>query len=66
LNKEPRIRFIDMPAGLSAQYQNFTEAVMTKLRTAGYQKNPTSLEDGVTKYISSLQMNNSESFKGNS
>jgi len=66
LNKEPRIRFIDMPENLSAQYQNFTEAVMTKLRTAGYQKKATTLEDGVANYISSLQMNNSEPFKGNS
>ncbi|HMD14772.1 MAG TPA: ADP-glyceromanno-heptose 6-epimerase, partial [Bacteroidota bacterium] len=66
LNKKPRIRFVDMPAGLSAQYQNFTEAVMTKLRTAGYNKKATSLEEGVAKYISSLQMNSSESFKGNS
>ena len=66
LNKEPRIRFIDMPENLSAQYQNFTEAVMTKLQTAGYRKKATSLEDGVAKYISSLQTNNSESFKGNS
>ena len=55
-----------MPENLSAQYQNFTEAVMTKLRTAGYQKKATTLEDGVANYISSLQMNNSEPFKGNS
>ena len=57
LNKEPRIRFVDMPANLSGQYQNFTEAVMNKIRTAGYQKPPTTLEEGVAKCISSLQNN---------
>ncbi|HEY5614861.1 MAG TPA: ADP-glyceromanno-heptose 6-epimerase [Bacteroidota bacterium] len=55
LNKEPRIQFIDMPAELSEQYQNFTEATMEKIRSTGFAKPYTSLENGVTKYLTSLR-----------
>lgn len=55
LNKEPRIRFIDMPAELSAQYENFTEARMEKIKSAGYQKQPIPLEEGIARYISTLK-----------
>jgi ADP-L-glycero-D-manno-heptose 6-epimerase len=55
LGREPNIRFIDMPASLSAQYQNYTQADMSKLREAGYEKAGTSLEDGVAQYIAWLQ-----------
>lgn len=47
LGREPTIRFIDMPPALSAQYQNYTQADMTKLREAGYDQPPTTLEYGV-------------------
>jgi ADP-L-glycero-D-manno-heptose 6-epimerase len=50
-HREPRIRFIDMPAELSKQYQNFTRADMTKLTDAGYAKPATTLEDGVRQAI---------------
>jgi ADP-L-glycero-D-manno-heptose 6-epimerase len=46
-----RIEFIDMPAGLSEQYQYFTEARMGRLRSAGYDRPFTSLEDGIKQYI---------------
>ncbi len=55
LELEPQIRFIDMPADLSAQYQNFTQATMTKLRATGYRKEPTPLEAGVAAYIGDLK-----------
>ncbi|HEX9829195.1 MAG TPA: ADP-glyceromanno-heptose 6-epimerase [Bacteroidota bacterium] len=55
LNKEPRIQFIDMPAELSEQYQNFTEATMEKIRSTGFTTPHTSLENGVTKYLTSLR-----------
>ncbi len=45
------IRFIDMPEELRDKYQYFTEAKMQKLRTAGYTKAFTSLEDGVRDYV---------------
>ena len=55
LDLEPRIRFIDMPADLSRQYQNFTEATMTKLRSTGYGAAPIELEDGVARYVAWLR-----------
>ena len=45
------VEFIDMPAGLADSYQYFTEAPMAKLRSAGYRKPFTSLEEGVTDYV---------------
>lgn len=40
----------DMPEALTKNYQNFTEAKMDKLRTAGYTKPFTSLEEGINDY----------------
>ena len=51
LGREPRIDYIDMPAELSGKYQYFTEADMTKLRTAGYARPLTTLEDAVADYV---------------
>jgi ADP-L-glycero-D-manno-heptose 6-epimerase len=53
--REPRIRYIDMPAELSAQYQNYTQAEMHKLRAAGFAQPPSTLEDGVRRTIQALQ-----------
>lgn len=47
LGREPAIRFIDMPPDLAGRYQSFTQADMTKLRAAGYDCPPTTLEYGV-------------------
>ena len=44
--REPRIRFVDMPAVLRGQYQYFTEADMTRLRAAGFAAGFHSLEAG--------------------
>lgn len=55
LGQEPRIEFIDMPATLARQYQNYTQADMSKLRSAGYDRSPTSLESGVARYVPFLQ-----------
>lgn len=54
LNLPPQIEFIDMPQTLREKYQYFTEARMTKLKHAGYEKPFTSLEDGVKEYIDYL------------
>ena len=51
LHKEPEIKYVDMPLELRGKYQYFTEADMTKLRAAGYDKPFTSLEEGVTRYV---------------
>lgn len=55
LGREPTIRFIDMPESLKRQYQNYTQADMTKLGEAGYVKPATSLEAGVAQYVAWLQ-----------
>jgi ADP-L-glycero-D-manno-heptose 6-epimerase len=50
-----QIEFIPMPTELAKQYQNFTEANMSKLRTAGYSGPATALEVGVQRYVRWLQ-----------
>jgi ADP-L-glycero-D-manno-heptose 6-epimerase len=51
LGRPPRIRYIDMPAALRCQYQNFTQADMSKLYRAGFSQPPTSLEAGVQQFL---------------
>ena len=46
-----RVEFIDMPAKLRGQYQNFTEAPMERLRAAGYAGQFTPLEEGIRRYV---------------
>jgi len=50
----PNIEYIEMPEILRGRYQYFTQAVMTKLRKAGYVKEFTSLEDAVKDYCGYL------------
>ncbi len=50
-DKPAKINYIDMPEVLRDKYQYFTEADMTKLRIAGYDKPFTELEDGVRDYV---------------
>ncbi len=51
MDRDADIRFIDMPETLREKYQYFTEADMDKVRAAGYDKAPTSLEDGIGTYV---------------
>ncbi len=51
MGRESNIKFIDTPLDIRDKYQYFTEADMTKLRNAGYDKDFTSLEDGVSDYV---------------
>jgi ADP-L-glycero-D-manno-heptose 6-epimerase len=46
-----KIEYIDTPLDIRDKYQYFTEADMTKLRSVGYTKPFTSLEDGVEDYV---------------
>ncbi len=48
---EPRIEFIDMPASLIEKYQYFTEARLERLRSAGFTRQFTSLESGVSDFV---------------
>jgi ADP-L-glycero-D-manno-heptose 6-epimerase len=45
------ISFIDTPEDIRDKYQYFTEANMSKLRSIGYNKGFTKLEDGVDEYV---------------
>ncbi|MGU3493511.1 ADP-glyceromanno-heptose 6-epimerase [Xanthobacteraceae bacterium A53D] len=46
-----KISYIDMPETLRGAYQYYTQADNTKLKAAGYATPFTSLEDGVTDYV---------------
>ena len=48
---KPDIDFIDTPEDIRDKYQYFTEANMTKLRAAGYDKPFSTLEEGVQDYV---------------
>ena len=56
MGKEVNIEFVDIPEDIRDKYQYFTEANMTKLREAGYDKEFTSLEDGVEDYVKNYLM----------
>jgi len=51
MGKEPNIEYIDMPDSIRNQYQYFTQADISKLRTAGYDNQITSLEDAIKDYV---------------
>ena len=51
LGKEPLIEYIDMPRRLRGKYQYYTQAEMGRLRSVGYDRKMTSLEDGVRDYV---------------
>ncbi|MFH0953268.1 MAG: ADP-glyceromanno-heptose 6-epimerase [Verrucomicrobiota bacterium] len=53
MGKVAKVTYIDMPDYLREKYQYRTEADVTKLREAGYNKPFTSLEDGVRDYVAS-------------
>jgi ADP-L-glycero-D-manno-heptose 6-epimerase len=50
------IEFIDTPEDIRDKYQYFTEANMKKLRSIGYEKPFTSLENGVEDYVKNYLM----------
>ncbi len=51
LDMQPNIEYIDMPEDIRDKYQYFTEADMSKLRVAGYDKPFFSLEAGIDDYV---------------
>jgi ADP-L-glycero-D-manno-heptose 6-epimerase len=51
MGRAPAIDYIDTPATIREHYQYFTEATMSRLRAAGYDRPFTTLEDGVAAYI---------------
>ena len=51
MGKSENIEYIEMPESIRNQYQYFTEADITKLKQAGYDKETTSLEDAIKDYV---------------
>ncbi len=51
MDKKPNIEYIEMPDSIRNQYQYFTEADITKLKQAGYNKQTTPLEDAIKDYV---------------
>lgn len=55
MGRKPDITWVDTPEKYRAGYQYFTQAEMGKMRGAGFEEPPTTLEDGVKKYVGFLQ-----------
>lgn len=51
LQKAQAIRYISMPEALNGKYQSFTQAEVSKLRSAGYAKPFLTVEQGVDRYV---------------
>jgi ADP-L-glycero-D-manno-heptose 6-epimerase len=51
MNVPENLEYIDTPEDIRDKYQYFTEAEMTKLRSAGYEEEFMSLEEGIEDYI---------------
>jgi len=51
---EENISFVDTPEDIRDNYQYFTEADMTKLKSIGYNKEFHTLEEGVLDYVKSF------------
>lgn len=51
MDLKPNIEFIDMPESLRCKYQYFTQSENAKLRSAGYTKPFTRLEEGIRDYL---------------
>ncbi len=59
MNINPSISYIDTPLDIRGNYQYFTQANMTKLRSVGYLKEFTRLEEGVGDYVQNYLIPNS-------
>ncbi len=51
MNVKEDIEYFDMPEILKQKYQYYTQADITKLRSAGYINNITKIDDAVTDYV---------------
>ena len=54
-NKKGIIEYIEFPEKLLDAYQSFTQADITKLRKVGYEEEFLSVQEGVFRYLSSLE-----------
>lgn len=51
VDRETNIQYVDLPEEIKDQYQNYTQADITKLRGVGYKLKMTSVEDAVKEYL---------------
>jgi ADP-L-glycero-D-manno-heptose 6-epimerase len=51
LQKAQTIRYVSMPEALNGKYQSFTQAEVSKLRSAGYAKPFLTVGQGVDRYV---------------
>jgi ADP-L-glycero-D-manno-heptose 6-epimerase len=58
LDRDPEIKYIDMPEDIRDKYQYFTEAKMEKIKLAGYTSPLYTLEEGISDYIRNYLANN--------
>jgi ADP-L-glycero-D-manno-heptose 6-epimerase len=58
LEKKPNIKYIDMPEGLSSQYQNYTCADMSKFMKICSSFRFTGIEDAVKEYVRNYLIHN--------
>lgn len=62
MNMESKIGFKEMPEELKGKYQYYTQADLSKLRTVGYTKPMTSLEEGIKQYVQNF-LNKEDQYK---
>jgi len=62
MGKKEDIQFIDTPADIRDKYQYFTEANMQKLKSIGYSRPFSSLEEGTEDYVKNYLMENMKMF----
>ena len=54
-NKKGKIKYIPFPEKLKGAYQSFTEANISKLREAGYKEEFLNVQEGVKRYLDTLE-----------
>ena len=54
-NKKGKIEYIPFPENLKGAYQSFTEADIKKLRDVGYQEKFLTVQEGVKRYLDSIE-----------
>lgn len=58
IEKPVNIEFIDLPEHLREKYQYFTEANLSKIKSAGYKYPISSLEEGINDYVKNYLLKN--------
>ena len=59
VGKPVNIEYIELPQHLAEKYQYFTEANLSKIKSAGYRQPIASLENGITDYVKHFLLKNS-------